>query len=450
MTNRKTFILIPLLLIFVFLSINCSKKNYLNNVKLLIKEKKLDQAIVSLNTFIKKYPENDDAKVLLGISFYQKGKANDALKIFEKILQNNPNHFQTLYELAKIKLLKNNIVETEKIASKLLRLKATFLGNLLYCRINIQKKDFQEALNRIQISCKEKPKNTEARLILANVYFLINQKDNSLKELQSALKNDPRDTGTYIALSHFFAKTGKPLKAKETLEKLIEQFPKRAFPHQFMASYFLSKNNWQNAENEYLKAIELEPENTAIRVTYAFLCRQKGDIQKAKNQFEDLLKIAPSNVTALYQLADISVQNKKYLLAEQYIRKLLAADSKNLKALILKGKLLLLEEKITAAKDYLEKLKQKYPNQSMILFWLGHAYLKLGLKEKATAIFIEASKINAQQVLHNNPYKTSNVVPEQGPMDMILHPQAAQATVTPSQNTQRKNKLSTNLGYVGQ
>ena len=215
------------------------------------------------------------------IVLQQKGIFNEARKVYEEILNFNPDVFEAHHNLGMLLKSLNKLDEAERSFTKSIVLKPDFaishyqMGNTKY---KLQK--FKESE-----TCYEKAISLNSNFLEA--YINLGRSQRELRKLKEAEENlrkakkinpDFPETNTLLGLILFDrGRLSDDLKHKD-LDKLIE------------------------GKKILLKSIKLNPDYAISHLNLGLILQELGDLNDAKESFEKSLKLDPNSIYAKYNL----------------------------------------------------------------------------------------------------------------------------------------------------
>lgn len=331
----------------------------------------LDQeakAINEIHQLIKKYPKEYQYKVLLGDIFLEKKDKDKALKIYQEVLEKDPNNpyvyislsnyykatnqtqFAKKYILLALKnkdlpidrkmqileeytaQLLQNKEKTQEIEDLLKMLIEMYpleeMPYTYYAEFLQSQHRTQEAYQVTESILNINPKNEAAW----NTALSINlQKKDTIAILnltKKAIQALPQTPSFYFYRAIAFYQQGKLDKALETNQKAIKTIGntanntiKSTFYGQ-MADIYYQLGDKNKAFENYEKALLENPTNTFVMNNYAYyLSLEKNNLAKAEKLSAKTVTAEPNNSTYLDTYAWILYERENYSLAKYYIHK---------------------------------------------------------------------------------------------------------------------------------
>ncbi len=373
------------------------------------------------------------------------GNEKDALKLFRKLLENNPQHAAAHYETARLLLLLNKADEAlphiEKAASideknKWYQLKlgevyqktgnysnATKLygklvrknphETLYYYKWAIAYMYEDKYKNAIEVYNKlEEEEGISEKIILQKhkLYIHLNKEEKAAQELNKLISAFPYEPGYYSILGEYYLNNGMEEKAFDIYQKLGEIDPDNAFIQVGMANYYKKKGD-QDAFFQSLKLAFNNPKldiDTKVQILLSYYSVTENFVGLKAEAFElidILLKIHPANAKAYSIQGDFLSRDKKTAEARAAFYKVLSLDSSKY---VIWEQLMRLEfelENYETLYTLSNNAIELYPNQSIPYLFNGVACMKLEKIELAVnRLKMGASLVYDDRNLHAQFY----------------------------------------------
>jgi TolA-binding protein len=231
-------------------------------------------AIVSLSSFLDKYPEGEkssQAWFYLGESYKKSGKPDLALDAFMKVMNTGEGSFTELATLnyARISYEIENYSSAAKAYSSLKRI-ARLENNIIEAQTGLMNSYYMDKQYRNAIAEAEramemeisKDENTRARYIIAKSHYLLGERElakNFLEELSKDKISEEGAESAYLIISDAFDKGDFP-----AVEEKVYAFSESGTPHQYwlaksfilLGDSFAERGNWAQAEATYNSIME--------------------------------------------------------------------------------------------------------------------------------------------------------------------------------------------------
>jgi CheY-like chemotaxis protein len=210
--------------------------------------------------------------------------------------------------------------------------------------------------------------------------------------------NNPPPLASYLKRARDLEESGEPEAAFKEIQNAIDAEPLSTRPLREMGKLHLKMNNLEQAEKWLAKAAKLNKLDVIAFHHLGELYLKKNDIEKAAEYFEKAMNISPRHVTR-------GVQFGKVLVQRGAVKKGLAVFEK---ALALSGNSPSVQEEVADfclekgineyALKILESILQQSPSRKDISYRIGVANENLGQYRKALDYFIDAGKMDRNNI----------------------------------------------------
>ena len=191
-----------------------------------IKNKDFPEAIKLYEKILNQEPENFDANLNLGSIYAQTKNFSKASELWSKAIKINPKIPDVHNNLAMIEITLKNYDKAIEYAQNAIKLNPNFF--LAFNNLGIAQKEkgnYEEAKSSFQKSISINSKGFLAYYNLGIVNYELNDAVNSEESYIKSIENNPKYISTYINLLNLYEKLNKT----EKLEKLLNQ-AKKIFP----------------------------------------------------------------------------------------------------------------------------------------------------------------------------------------------------------------------------
>ena len=210
---------------------------------------------------------------------YQKRDSKTAEILCYKILNINPNHFESISLLANINAVNGN---------------------------------FNKAKEFLEKAIEIRPKNVSILNNLGTTYKELDKSDEAINYYQKVLEIDPNHTSANYNLGLEFYKLKKLKKSKNYFEKTVNIQPMFSMGHFNLGNLQKEFKEYNKAKMSYLKSIELKPNFVGVHNNLGLVYSAMGEPLNAINSYNKALKINPSHAGAYNNLGRIYTETGEF------------------------------------------------------------------------------------------------------------------------------------------
>ena len=307
------------------------------------------------------------------------GNTEDAIRLFKKCLQIDPNNAAAAYELCIIALNVNDFPSAEMYGRKAYTLNP---DNEWYAIIFVESlqrnKKPGEAVKIYQKLLKSLPDRSDIYYDFADCYLRMNKSTEAIEVYNELEKTIGVNAELSLQKEKIYVRMGKLDKAVEEINKLIATAPEEAKYYGILAELYAANNMDSEAVDTYQKALKIDPDNAYINLSLSEYYRQKRDypkgfiyLEKAFNSEELDIDSKVKILLSYYVVSEKSEELKQQSLALCDV--LIKAHPKEAKAYSVAGDFYYRDKKLEKSKEYFSKAveldKSKYViwNQLLII-----------------------------------------------------------------------------------
>ena len=243
----------------------------------------------------------------LALQNHQKGNFKVAENIYKKVLENNPDHFETVFYLGSLYLQMNNFKHAKIYLQRVLSIQPNMPGALINLAITLTELgEYKTSIEHFNKAIKIEPKSSIAHFNLGNALCKSNEYLKAIKHYKQTIDIDENHILAHNNMCIAFIELGKPFEAMMCSRNAISINP----------NYTLALNNMSILFKE-TQFLNLSEENNIILKNLMIFLFKRNDINH-KDLFRNAKKFlyfekANINLKEIVNSESILLQNKSIL-----------------------------------------------------------------------------------------------------------------------------------------
>ena len=243
----------------------------------------------------------------LALQNHQKGNFKVAENIYKKVLENNPDHFETVFYLGSLYLQMNNFKHAKIYLQRVLSIQPNMPGALINLAITLTELgEYKTSIEHFNKAIKIEPKSSIAHFNLGNALCKLNEYLKAIKHYKQTIDIDENHILAHNNMCIAFIELGKPFEAVMCSRNAISINP----------NYTLALNNMSILFKE-TQFLNLSEENNIILKNLMIFLFKRNDINH-KDLFRNAKKFlyfekANINLKEIVNSESILLQNKSIL-----------------------------------------------------------------------------------------------------------------------------------------
>lgn len=338
----------------------------------------VDEAIALYQKILQQKP--GEARVLynLGIALNKKGDFQAALEAYDKALAFRPRMVEAMGNKAEVLLRLGRETEAEEILQKALLIKEDFaLALVNLAEIYFRKKDYSTALEMVKLALAHDPELPEGHNMMGKVLHWQGKTKEAIKEFALALELDPGHAKAAHNLGNCFLELNQLPEAREYYQKALSLSPRMAEAYEGLGTCLLLLKDIDGAIDNFLRAKEIGHDSLVLSVNLSTALIQKKKWLEARKAAEAALTLNSKSAMAWNNLGICALEQKDYQQAEKCFRQAISFEPENQQFMAnLATLLIFLRRWPEAAEVYLQLLKIT-PNDAVSHNNLAFVYYQL-------------------------------------------------------------------------
>ncbi|MEM3396909.1 MAG: tetratricopeptide repeat protein [Thermoplasmata archaeon] len=353
--------------------------------KLLIAAGRGEEAEKIVQELIEEEPENLEYLHLLAKLKLSTGDYSGAITILEKIIELSPESPDALSNLGDACFHTHRYDEALKWYNKALAVLESAEVREKAARTALLLSRYEEALKHIDMLVKTNPENPEYLVLQGKALVGLNRFIYALETYNRVLKIQPENLSAWYGRALALAKIGDVSEALASIEKAIS-FGRSMEALKLRAKLLSELGKFEDALNAYEELLVSEPDNQELLLEKGITLVRMGREEEAEQIFLKLVAAQPENATAHYYLGKIYATRGALEEAKSHLETAIESAPENAEARMLLAEIYLR----TGTQDGMVKAGEQYtailsyqPKNMAIIYKLAEIHMKLENFEKA-------------------------------------------------------------------
>jgi|GEM_PF-5942389 len=260
----------------------------------------------------------------------QEGQLEQAILLYEKALQLEPNNTAWLYRVGVLMGWDRQYSRAEHYFRTVLQLEPdNRRAHRALAMLYAWKKDYARSLAIYREHLKRFPDDEAAIRELADVLAWKGDLEKSILVYRSLVKKHPEDVELRMSLAQVYVWNGNLEKAKAEYHTVLERQPGNATVYRKLGLLYAHGGHFEKARTMLFKAIRLNPQDPENYVAIGDVSRWSLDVRKARHYYRKALEIRDGYTPALKGLRELDLMRSTIFHAgmeEDYLSQTLVTE----------------------------------------------------------------------------------------------------------------------------
>ena len=363
-----------------------------------IARQELAEATKAFNEVLKLNPRAAAAQVQISRLHLTRGGSEAAVQFAEEAVKNEPRSADAHLALAKGLLARGELARAEKELKLLMDSQPnTAVVHAQTGLLRLAKKDRAGAQQAFTRALELDPNHTPAMGGLVAADIEANQLQAARTKVEGWLSKTPNSAPVLLLAARVYAFNRDVVRAEQALRKVIEVDPAALEAYSALGQIYVATNRLDQALKEFEEFAKRQPKSIGAHTLVATILHTQNRIPEARDRYQRVLSIdsrspvAANNLAWLYAETggNLDVAVDLALTARARLPEVPAVNDTL-------GWVYYKKDRPRQAIPPLEESVAKEPTNALYQFHLGLAYAKAGEKPKARAALEQALKLNPQ------------------------------------------------------
>ena len=232
----------------------------------------------------------------LGLQNFKKNNFKDAENFFKEVLNNNPDHLESIFFLGILQAKKKDFNKAKDFFIKVIQIDSSYIDAHYNLGIVFNElKDFQNSINCYEKTIQIDSNHADAHNNLGMVFYKLKDFQNSINYYEKAIQIDSNNVHAYNNLGNSLIGLYRTKEAVDYYKKAIEIDSNYIKAHENLGIAFYKLGEFQKAISCHEKAIQLDPNNLNSHNNLGILFHKLGEFKNAQHYFEKAMQIDPNH-----------------------------------------------------------------------------------------------------------------------------------------------------------
>ena len=364
-------------------------------------------AIYNFEQALKFFNDDDASMYELSALYQMSGRNTDAFSMIQQAAELQPDNKWYQIRLAQNHLQNGDYQSFMKIYDKLLQDEPDNLDYLeAYIDALLRVGEYDKVIEKLDIVEQQLGKNEMIFLQKMQIYNEQGKKDDAIKELEKLVEFMPDNTRYRAMLAEAYRKAKRDKDAYQQYLKIKELDPENKYINISLMDYYQNMGEVDKAFEEFIAAIKnknLDFETKSQIYEFWFQNKSEKDaLDDAEEAGKAFIETHPDKSLGYYIMGTVYYNSKDLPKAKEYYQKALELDNKNFITLYQLALCELELKDFQEVVDVTEKAISLYPEQPLFYLFKGMAYFNLKDYESTVAILEKGRKLSANKELTAN------------------------------------------------
>ncbi|OQX52054.1 MAG: hypothetical protein B5M53_09465, partial [Candidatus Cloacimonas sp. 4484_209] len=336
----------------------------------------------------------------VGVVYLSQKKYNEAIKVFKKAIQLDPNYAEAHYNLSFTLSQLGKYDEALEETKKALEIEPYYTSNRFKLGVDLYADNLDVLVTKDISKELVQPDETaflidmEEEVEIPNIFEIEDETEGNLAEPEVL----PEEEKNYFMLAQESIDKGNRKEAIEFLREHIRNNEKDFSALKLLANLYYNQGLWGEALTMLDKAKTLQPNNKEILYGIAKCYRAMSRNEEAENLIKSLIADEPDNLDLLSFLGELYIEEEKFNEAENILIECYKKDPKNVNILTNLAHIYEKTGRDNEAVSFLLDAKKLEPNTTSIIYDLGRLLLKTQHYEEALDEFNKVLELDENNV----------------------------------------------------
>jgi tetratricopeptide (TPR) repeat protein len=268
-----------------------------------------EAAAQSVQAYLKKKPDDLDAKLRLADVFAERKRYKDAVRVLQEAVKGNPRDVKAQLALVrmyeKAKMDKEAAAAYERLATLAPDNKVIYYNQGV---LHFEQKQYDRAAKAFGQVVKLDGKDTDARDYLFRIYQEQNKPKQAVAVLEELIQLQPGRVENYPRAFEIYAHLKAYDDMTRTFSRAVERAPNQPEPRFYLGLAYEKRGLFVEALRQYEAASRLAPKNKEYMTRVGLVYERMGKLEGALKAYQRVLEIDPNDAQAEESYLRLKVQ----------------------------------------------------------------------------------------------------------------------------------------------
>ena len=331
--------------------------------------------------------------------YLNEGKKNEAAGVIDEILAKNANDPEALLLKGRLLLSENKSGDAVVLMRKAVQSEPSLRSGHYYLGLaHLVDHDLQQAKSEFSEALNQNPRETRARMALAQIYLQSRSFDLAVAEAERAVESEPSNIKALMILGDALLSKGEIKKGEGIYQQILKLAPAEPVGYYRLGLLRRGQKKEQEALSLFEKALSLNTNHVDALAQIVAIDLSKGDSEKALKRITTQIETSPRNPVFYDLLAKLYAAKKEYKKAEESYQKAIELDPGYLTAYLDLGNFYAQGKQFDQAIKKLDEAIKVNPNVAQIYMIRGVIYDAQQKYSQAKAEYEKALEIDPRFV----------------------------------------------------
>ncbi len=262
--------------------------------RLLLEQKKYEEAISHLRRMLVDYPRMDMVRPLLALAYYETGDSKAAQKELAQVEVDSKGYEDAILMLVRLYQDENKLAEAAEILEQALQVSSEEHQRFFFMLAAVyhKNKEPQKGIAVFERAVQRFPEESQVWFEYGLYMDRIGRQQEALNHMVRVLELDPDDPYALNYVGYTWAEAGINLdQALDYVQRAVAALPEDGFVRDSLGWVYYRRGDFDQAVTELARAWALQPEDPTINEHLGDAYRKTGSLTQAAEYYEKAIEL---------------------------------------------------------------------------------------------------------------------------------------------------------------